>query len=75
LHWKIRIKNNESIKEINKEVINKIKTDVIPQINDIFNSLEANWDIIKDNMILHETTLFLIIIINILSLFFNFFIK
>lgn len=49
LKWKIRIKQNENIEEINKEVINKIKASEIPQIADCFDQIKVKWNFIEDN--------------------------
>ena len=49
IKWRLRINNNEDLKEINKEVIDRIRTDGIPQLDFIFDKLEVMWDFATDN--------------------------
>ena len=43
ISWKKRIKEGEDINIINKEVINKIKTEKITQLDDCFDNIKVEW--------------------------------
>jgi hypothetical protein len=58
IKWRIRINNNEDLKKINKEVIDRIRTDGIPQLDFIFDKLEVMWDFATDKMGKEGVTLY-----------------
>jgi len=48
INWKSRIAKNEDINVINNEVINKISTKGIPQLDNVFRDIKIDWEIIAD---------------------------
>ena len=49
IKWKNRIDNGENVEEINKEVVLKVRTFGIEQLEDCY-KLEINWDIEEDDI-------------------------